>query len=185
MSGTVCTAHWRRIDGEGTDRCTLGSAEHGWLLSGQAAWREEEVETELSYAVRCDREWRSLSADIAGRRGEEEIALRLLRGEEGWTLNGVLQPETGGCVDLDLCFTPATNLLPIRRLVPDGPVPVPVVAAWLVPSLDAMRPLAQSYTRIDEDDYAYDSTGYSTRLRVHPTGFVTQYSGLWEGWVDA
>ncbi|MCB1340371.1 MAG: putative glycolipid-binding domain-containing protein [Pseudooceanicola sp.] len=184
MSGTVCTAHWRRLDGEGTDRCTLGAADHGWLLSGQAVWREAGVETSLSYAVRCDPAWASLSADIAGHQGGKPIALRLLRTGPGWTLNGALQPGTQGCVDLDLSFTPATNLLPLRRLSIDGPVPVQVTAAWLVPDLDRMEPLPQTYSRLDEGDFAYTSPGFTSRLTVHPSGFVTHYAGLWEGWVD-
>ncbi|MFC4671491.1 putative glycolipid-binding domain-containing protein [Seohaeicola nanhaiensis] len=184
MTGAVCTAHWRRIDGEGTDRCVLAKVDGGWLLSGQAHWRENETEAQLTYAVRCDPAWQSLSADVAGRRGSDEIALRLLRDSGGWTLNGVAQPDTQTCTDIDLSFTPATNLLPLRRLVLDGPVPVPVTAAWLVPDLDAIRPLPQHYTRLDGDTYAYDSPGFTSRLTAHPSGFVTEYAGLWEGWVD-
>ena len=185
MTGrAVCTAHWRRLDGEGTDRCTLGEAEHGWLLSGQAVWREEGAESALAYAVRCDPGWQSLSADVAGTSGGRAVALRLVREAAGWRLNEALQEGTAGCADLDLCFTPATNLLPLRRL-DLGESPVPVAAAWLVPGLDAVRRLEQSYARLGEDRFRYDSPGFSAALTVHPSGFVTRYEGLWEGWVDA
>ena len=33
-----------------------------------------------------------------------------------WRLNGTQQPQVSGCIDLDLNFSPSTNLLPIRRL---------------------------------------------------------------------
>lgn len=52
MTGTVATAHWRRLDVSGTDRCTLAHASHGWMLTGMAVWQEAESEGELNYVVR-------------------------------------------------------------------------------------------------------------------------------------
>ena len=37
-----------------------------------------------------------------------------------WKLNDVPVPELAHCVDLDLGFTPATNLMQLRRLQPDS-----------------------------------------------------------------
>lgn len=176
----VAMAHWRRLDRPGTDRCTLDRAEHGWLLSGQATWQEHGAETTLLYTVRCDPEWRTLSADITGDLAGAAVALRITSGPDGWRLNGVPQPEVAGCTDIDLSFTPATNLLPLRR----QSAPAPLRAAWLVPSLDRLAPLEQSYTPCGDGTIAYASPNFQARLAVHPSGFVTRYPGLWDGWVD-
>jgi len=185
MPGRVLAmAHWRRLDGEGTDRCTLARAEHGWLLSGQAHWREEGAEANLLYTVRCDPDWATLTADITGERAGAPVALRIQSGPEGWEMNGVAQPEVAGCTDIDLSFTPATNLLPLRRLAPEGDGPVPVRAAWLVPGLDRLALLEQSYAPQKDGTIAYASANFEARLQVHPSGFVTRYPGVWEGWVD-
>ncbi|TDK51076.1 putative glycolipid-binding domain-containing protein [Antarcticimicrobium luteum] len=178
----LAMAHWRRLDGEGTDRCTLARAENGWLLTGQVHWQEGGEESSLLYTVRCGPDWATLSADIAGERAGAPVALRILSGPQGWRMNGVEQPGTAGCTDIDLSFTPATNLLPLRRLMPEGPVPVR--AAWLVPGLDRLAPLEQSYCPQEDGSVAYTSANFEARLEVHPSGFVTRYPGLWEGWVD-
>lgn len=181
--GAGTMAHWRRLDREGTDRCTLGRTDNGWMLTGQAVWRED-GEVALTYAVRCDPHWRTLSADVTGTHGGHEIGLRILRAPEGWLMNDVLQPDAADCTDLDLGFTPATNLLALRRLAPDGPEPQPVSAAWLPPDLARLQRLDQTYTRIAAGRIDYASPGFSARLSVHDSGFVTHCPGLWEGWVD-
>jgi len=182
MSTHVATAHWRRLEGEGTDRCTLAQLDHGWLLSGQAIWRDSGAETALNYVIRCDREWRSLSAEVSGSGPEGDIAMLLTRAEGGWQLNGALQSGTEACDDIDLCFTPATNTMPLRRLA--GAPALPVVAAWLVPDLSALHPLAQTYSTRAPHQAQYASPGFEADLAVHPSGFVTRYGVLWEGWVD-
>ena len=182
--GVVAMAHWRRLDGVGTDRCTLARAEHGWLLTGQANWQEVGAEAALIYTVRCWPDWATLSADITGERGGAPVELRILRDPEGWRLNEVAQPDVAGCADIDLSFTPATNLMPLRRLAPGQDRPLPVRAAWLVPALDRLAPLEQSYRPCGAGTVAYASANFRAKLDVHPTGFVTHYPGLWDGWVD-
>lgn len=177
-------AHWRRMDREGTDRCTLARAAHGWILSGQAKWNQDGPVT-LNYVVRCDENWNSLSADITGTRAGARIALRVGQGSRGWSLNGRPQNGTLGCRDIDLCFTPATNLLPLRRLDMTGGEPVTARAVWLVPELDRLQRLDQTYARLDDGSFAYASPGFAADLTVDRNGFVTRYPGLWEGWVDA
>ena len=183
MTETVAMAHWRRLDREGTDRCTLTRVENGWMLTGQAVWQED-GEVSLTYAVRCGEDWESLSADVTGTWAGREINLRIACGSQGWEMNGTPQPTTRSCADLDLSFTPATNLLPLRRLQFNGGAPVPVDAAWLVPDLARMQRLEQTYARCGEGEVDYASPGFAARLGVHPSGFVTHYPGLWEGWVD-
>ncbi|MWB76524.1 hypothetical protein GLS40_00645 [Pseudooceanicola sp. 216_PA32_1] len=186
MTGaTLATAHWRRLGGEGTDRCTLAQVDNGWILAGQALWREDEVDCRLTYAVRCDPDWRSLSADVTGRCGKTAVRLRIAASGDGWALNDVAQPGTEGLLDIDLGFTPATNLLPVQRLAGRGGVQQ-APAAWLVPGLDRLDRLEQTYDRqgAGKVGYTAPSVGYEDILRLHPSGFVTFYPGLWEGWVD-
>jgi len=179
-------AHWRRLDCEGTDRCRLIRAEHGWLLHGQAIWRDAAGDSDLVYLVRCTPGWESLSADVTGTFAGRPLGLRIERTAQGWSLNGRAQPEAQAHADIDLGFTPATNLLPLRRLdlVPGDNRPAG--AAWLVPGMDRLETLPQLYARIDDRTVAYaaPSVDYAADLTVHPSGFVTTYPGLWDGWVD-
>ncbi|KUJ76457.1 hypothetical protein AVO45_11730 [Ruegeria marisrubri] len=181
----IATGHWRRLDKEGTDRCTLSRLDHGWMLVGQATWHEDGMDANLTYDVRCDPDWVSLSADVGGRIGDRELALRLHRTAEGWLLNDELQDNTRDCIDLDLCFTPATNLLPLRRLSLTEGQSAEVCAGWLRPGFQRIEPLEQLYSRLAPDRVRYSSAQFEAELELHESGFVTSYPGLWEGWVDA
>ena len=86
-----------------------------------------------------------------------------------------------GCEDVDLSFTPATNLLPIRRTGLAVGASAAVRAAWLgFPAL-TFEPLDQVYERVAECRYDYRSDGGAFRaiLDTNRSGFVTEYSGLW------
>jgi hypothetical protein len=101
--------------------------------------------------------------------------------ERKWYLNGVESGAVEGCLDIDLGFSPSTNLLPIRRLALAVGEEATVRAAWLpFPSLD-FATLAQVYRREGETTYRYESGGgaFVRMLDVNAVGFVTSYPGLW------
>jgi hypothetical protein len=87
-----------------------------------------------------------------------------------------------GCIDLDLNFSPSTNLLPIRRLDLAIGQHAEVKAAWLrFPSFN-LEPLTQIYSRLDETSYRYSSNNgkFVRDIKVNEAGLVTVYPGLWE-----
>lgn len=98
-----------------------------------------------------------------------------------WSIGGTEVPALEGCDDIDLGFSPATNLLPIRRLaLPVGAHAI-VRAAWLrFPELTA-EVLVQTYTHVSADRYLYESAGGTFRreLQVDAFGCVLDYPGLW------
>jgi hypothetical protein len=102
-------------------------------------------------------------------------------GDGSWLLAGQSIDEVEGCVDIDLGITPATNVLPIRRLNLAVGESADVVATWVrFPSL-AIQPLSQRYTRLSENRYRYESdTGFTADLTVDAGGLVTTYPGGWE-----
>lgn len=185
MTGhTIATATWRALDREGEDTCRLAEVDHGWLLVGHARFRDAAGFAALDYVVRCDHGWRSLGADVAGRHGDRAISVRIERSPEGWTLNGSAVPGLEDAADVDLSFTPATNLMPLRRLLADGAAALEVRAAWLrYPGCDLV-PLDQTYdtgASAELVSYRARQTGLVTRLCVDRSGFVTLYPDLWEG----
>jgi hypothetical protein len=97
-------------------------------------------------------------------------------------LNGTECPAVAGCIDLDLGFSPSTNLLPIRRLALSVGQEAEVMAAWLPFPALALQPLRQLYRREGETTYRYESGNGSfvRTLVVNTTGLVTSYPGLWQ-----
>ena len=139
----------------------------------------------LRYVILCDTSWKTVSANVAGWVGEEPVEIEILRAGAGagrWRSNGVEQPQLAGCIDIDLNFSPSTNLLPIRRLnLPVGEQ-APVRAAWLRFPSFRLEVLEQTYVRTGETTYRYESAGgsFSAELEVDDAGFPTLYPGLAE-----
>ena len=92
-------------------------------------------------------------------------------------LNGQVIDEVRGCIDVDLNFSPSTNLLPIRRLNMKIGDRQTVRAAWLRFPDFTLEPLEQVYHRTDEYRYGYESGGGSFRstLQTNADGFVVRY----------
>ena len=174
---------WRRMDMPGHDACGLWLTERGWRVTGTAIFAREGQPCHLAYEVDCAMTWRTRSATVTGYMGGHAVALAIAaRPGQRWELNGTEQPEVAGCIDIDLSFTPATNLIAIRRLALDIGHACEAVAAWLrVPECTLER-LEQRYHRVTLDTYDYraPSVGYAAALQVSDSGFVTQYPGLWE-----
>ena len=178
----VSTILWRRLDQPGHDSARLTELPTGPIIEGTALFNHSGLPCRLDYRVVCDPEWRTVTARVVGWLGaspmEVDVAVAASR---QWTLNGRRCAEVHGCDDIDLSFSPASNLLPIRRLRPATGAPVEVRAAWLAfPELE-LQPLDQTYERLGESEYRYTSDGgdFTAILETNPAGFVTYYPGLW------
>ena len=173
---------WRRLDVPGHDSARLFAEGAQWHLHGTAVFAHEGQPCRLDYRVTCDAAWRTRSARVAGWAGARRVGVDLaVDHEQRWRMNGADCPNVTGCVDVDLAFTPATNLLPIRRLALAVGDDAPVRAAWLrFPALD-LQPLDQRYARTDEQRWRYESRGgaFTAQLDVDAQGFVTRYADIW------
>jgi hypothetical protein len=172
---------WRRLDTPGHEWVRLLEGGSGSVLRGTAVFIEDRIPGRLDYRIRCDSQWQTMSADVLGWVGERKVKLRLDKGPGNrWAINGHPAPMVKGCEDLDLSFSPSTNLLPIRRLNLEIGQEAEVRAAWLkFPDMD-LAPLVQRYRRETKHIYSYASdTGFSTRMEVNDEGFVVNYPPFW------
>lgn len=185
MAITLATAEWRRLDVPGSDRCALFAETAGWRLSGEARFGAGSTESRLTYDVRCSIDWRTRIASVTGTNAGNPIALRIEQTGGHWFVNGAPQTVVEGLADIDLYFTPATNILPIRRLIFVPGETVMVTAAWLAPEF-RLAPLRQGYRTLGNGQFDYVSPDHDfhVRLSVHPSGLVADYPGLWTGEVQ-
>jgi len=184
METIVATAFWRRLDTQGHDACRLIRKADGWRLSGAAVFEHRGKPCILDYLVDCDAQWRTLSASANGSVGFDRLAFDVASAPGNtWLLNGAVQPKAAGCVDLDLGFTPATNLIAIRRLDPQPGIDVPAPAAYYLEFTLELGIVEQTYRRTARDKLHYRSPayGYDETLTVSEVGFVADYPGLWTG----
>jgi hypothetical protein len=137
----------------------------------------------LDYQVICDAEWQTLSGKVEGWVGERVVELKIsVDSQRRWWLNGEERLEVMSCTDLDLNFSPSTNLLPLRRLGLALGQCAEIRAAWLRFPSFTLEPLEQYYARIDEAIYRYESAGgrFVAELKTNEEGFITEYPGLWK-----
>lgn len=180
---TSATILWRRLDRPGHEAARLVALDSGWRLAGAAVFAHDGQPCALDYVIVCDARWQTVSARVSGWVGAQTIDIEIsVDSARGWRLNGTPCPEVLGCIDVDLNFSPSTNLLPIRRLSLGLGEEATVRAAWLRFPGFTLEPLEQLYRRTDEATYHYESAGgrFARDLPVNEAGLVLSYPGFWQ-----
>ncbi|RPI27782.1 MAG: hypothetical protein EHM61_07275 [Acidobacteria bacterium] len=173
---------WRRIDRPGHESARLVLLETEHLLLGSAVFVYESQAVLLDYRIRCDKAWQTISAQVSGWIGSQVIESEIsVDPDRRWRFNGVEVQELAGCSDIDLNFSPSTNLLPIRRLNLEAGGRAEFRTAWLRFPSFKLEPLEQVYQRASAEVYRYESGGgkFVAWLKVNEDGFVTEYPGFW------
>ena len=178
----VASMLWRRLDSSGHDSCSLWRNEAGWRLEGAAVYQHEHGLARLAYDVQCDEHWRTDAGQVRGAVGTRVIDFAIARRGASWTLNDAPMPGLDHLVDLDLSFTPATNLQQLKRVAMALNQAVKVPVAWLNVDAGTLTELPQIYEPRSETTLWYEapSVGYRGLLEVDPNGFIRRYPGLWE-----
>jgi hypothetical protein len=173
---------WTRLDVPGHEVAEQRQTAHGWQLRGVAVFVHAEQPCRLEYDIRCDENWQTELVTIGGNLGENTIAMELLRNPAGeWSKHGSKVWELTDCDDVDLNFSPSTNMLPIRRLGLAVGESARVRAAWVRFPGFALEVLEQTYSRTGPEIYRYESANGKFRrdLTVDAAGFVLEYPDFW------
>jgi hypothetical protein len=176
---------WRRIDVPGHEEARIEQTAEGWRLTGELEADEAGVRAQLLYVIECEHDWRTRRAIVTGAAAGAPIRFEFdADGYGRWTLNRAPLPLVEGALDIDLGFTPATNLLPIRRLNLAVGERADVRTAWVrFPEL-RVEALEQSYERAAARVFRYDALvdgeRFQARLDTDEFGRVLRYEGLWE-----
>jgi RimJ/RimL family protein N-acetyltransferase len=176
------TILWTRLDMPGHEVGELTARLSGWRLSGVALLAHDQRPCRMEYDIACDAQWRTQRVRIRGHVAGRPATLDLARdATNAWRAGGAPVAALEGCLDVDLGFSPSTNLLPIRRLSLAVGDHAFVRAAWVrFPEL-TLEVLEQTYTRLGEASYRYESAGGKFRrdLTVNADGFVLDYPDFW------
>ena len=176
---------WRRLDVPGREEARIERTATGWRLTGHLEVEEAGTRSRLAYVIDCERDWRTRRTSVTGTSADAPLRLEFTAdGSGNWTLDGAPLPLVQGALDIDLGFTPATNLLPIRRLNLAIGGHAEVRTTWVrFPGL-AVEVLEQSYQREAERVFRYealvDGVPFRGRLDTDEFGRVLRYEGLWE-----
>ena len=171
---------WRNIQTPGHEAARLRRIGSDWRLEGASVFLHEAKPVRLDYVIVCDERFHTRSADVSGWIGDRAIASAIKAESGNWTLNGERVHAVQGCIDVDLNFSPSTNLLPIRRLNLKVGDKATVKAAWLRFPSFTFETLHQIYERVADRTYRYESGHgeFTATLKVDGNGFVTDYAEL-------
>ena len=172
---------WRRLDTSGSESALLDETTKGWLLTGCAVFLNDRHPCGLTYAIECAKDWHTMSANIAGHIGTKYCNYQIDVKGGCWRMNGKDCPQVNGCIDIDIGFSPSTNLLPIKRKPLVEGESMEVKAAWLqFPGME-LTPLTQIYTRETDNQFRYESleSGFTCTIEINQDGLVTSYPGFW------
>lgn len=174
---------WKWLDRPGHESARLSLQGATWQLAGAAVLSHEGQPCLLNYEITCDEAWHTQAGRVEGWVGDTRVATAFARdGADRWLLDGKDCPQVAGCTDIDLNFSPSTNLIPIRRLGLAIGEQAPVRAAWLRFPGFTLEPLEQTYHRLSEHVYRYESAGgaFVADITVNTAGFATHYPPAWE-----
>jgi hypothetical protein len=172
---------WRRSDEIETDEhATLTIRDTGLSFVGTVLGAESGIPIRIEYRVMTGGSGMTTAVHVRDLRGFDQRVLTMERSAKGvWSVNGMVDPTLKGCTDVDLGCSPSTNTLPIRRLRLGVGNSRTIQAAWVgFPEL-AVTTSAQTYTRLDEFTYRYESGTFSAELLVDDYGVVASYA-VWE-----
>jgi uncharacterized protein len=174
-------AIWHRLDQPGHDAALLRRSDDGWLLQGTAAFSDSCGPASVAYDVEADLEWRAKRGSVRGFLGDRTFYYDIRRESEGWFLNGSVIEGLKHLVDLDYGFTPATNILHLRRNTSALGKTASFSVAWFDLENGSLTELRQIYERRSETTYWYASprSAYEGLIEMASSGFVKIYPGLW------
>lgn len=180
----IRTLAWRRLDEPGAEYFELWAEEGGgWRLDGRVVLALGGRPFQASYRVVCDAAWRTRSVHLHARAGVRQVGIELSVDGDGRWWSGERELRTlRGCADVDLGFTPSTNMLPIRRAGPPPGESTKVdVALVTFPDLE-IEPVQQAYTHLAERRWRFEDVASGDRfaLETDELGLVTSYEGGWE-----
>jgi len=171
---------WQRLDLPGSEIAQLREEPDARVIEGVVLVAIDRMPARLEYRVQCDRSWRTTIATVQGVVGERSVSCDIHSDTQGhWWLNGVRVPAVEGALDVDLAFTPSTNLLPLRRSPLAEGETMTVRAAWLTFPAFRLGPLDQSYQRVGDRQYHYKSSSFEAELVVDGLGLMERYGDVW------
>ena len=165
---------WVRQDEPGNDACRFADAEGGYLIDGSSTDATGSI---LPYRIRARGDGTTRRARI----GAKSRIFMSRAPDNTWLLSGTPAPAVSGAEDIDLCFTPATLTLPIRRLKLGIGDEAGIMVARLDLEDERLTPLDLVFRRIADEQYEClnAETGKISHLLVDRHGIIRTHTGHW------
>ena len=173
---------WQSWDGDGLEHCVCQQSANGMTLEGVVVGTRQ-GRYGGRYLVRTDTEFRTREVRVEYLGGPRLHVEADAEGHWQEVIGRTPIPGLDGCIDVDIGMTPATNMLPIRRLNLKARESRDILAAYIpLPNQVDGRFLpesaAQRYTcLIPKRRYLYEGMfrAFTAELEVDESGLVLDY----------
>ncbi|WP_027864112.1 putative glycolipid-binding domain-containing protein [Massilia alkalitolerans] len=170
---------WQPLDGIGLEHLNLDYRDDVIVADGVVVGDCGDGPFGCSYRICCDTAWRVRSVEVHAAGGASLVLTS--DGSGHWRDgDGAVQPQLGGCTDVDIAATPFTNTLPVRRLGAVLQARTRIAVVYIpVPALAARR-MEQAYTRLADGRYLYEWPigDFQAELELDADGLVRHYPSL-------
>lgn len=179
------SVRWSACDGNGMEHCDITISGNGIIIEGIVAG-DRKSSYGAWYRVGTDERFRTRNVQVRYVGGP---SLHIISDEKGiWhdVENDKQLIQLQGCRDVDIGFTPATNMLPLRRLKLAEKESQSIKVAYIpLPEeiSENFEPVAvsQRYTCLEpERVYRYEGIfrDFTADLSIDDTGIIENYPGL-------
>lgn len=179
---------WRRIhDDKSLEYFEASAAGSTRSMNGTIVTAFDDMPLLVEYSIQCASNGAASGVGIERAWGGEIRKLTLVAdGPLRWRVDGVHNPALDGCTDIDIEWTPSTNVFPIRRLSGEASSQTEVKAAWVrLPHL-TVEASSQRYTRLQPNLYRYENiaSGFSADIEVDDMCLPISYGRIWSRLAD-
>jgi hypothetical protein len=188
MTGeTGTTVAWRHVAArDGFEVVFLSETAAGARrLEGYVSATEDSRAWAVRYDIAVDADGHTRSAKVRTRTAQGRRTVTVEADGDGrWIVDGAPAPRLGGCLDIDLEASAATNSFPVARLGLAVGAAADAPAAYVRVLDPAVERLEQRYERIaDAGDrrrfrYAAPAFAFEAVLVYDKRGFVVDYPGI-------
>ena len=169
---------WQPLEWFGLEHCHVSETADGVTVRSSLIGEREGLAFGAFYEIQLDPDWTFRSLVL--RRHDGRVLRLVSNGQGDWKIDGQRAPQLEGCVDIDICGTPFTNTLPIRRAKFVTGTSQRFDMAWM--PLDTLEPFrdGQIYTRLDDEHFRYAAAdrSFTQVLTVDEYGLVVDYPTL-------
>ena len=175
-------AAWRHADAQDAfESVFVRIIAGGYEIDDHTAGVEAGVVWAVRASITLDSDWMTRTAQVWGQSPTGARTARVETDGAGhWHVDGETRPDLDGCFDLDLESSACTNAFPVHRLQLAIGETAFAPAAYVRASDLRVERLEQSYRRVDDREYDYESPAadFRCRLAFDASGFVLDYPGI-------
>jgi hypothetical protein len=175
---------WNAWEAEGAEHCHVSIGPDGAVLTAALSGGHSPAYA-VQYRVVTDAAFHTREVWVKSVGGSELHVTSDGAGHWHDVARDAALPALEGCLDVDIAVTPATNMLPIRRLGLAAGESREIEVAYVPPPGEGVglflpRKVAQRYTCLGPNRYLYEglSSGFAAEIEVDEHGLVRDYPGV-------